>query len=297
MHKNIYLVLFLLYSGKVLSQSREFFTSSYTFVPSSSNDVGFSQLNAQINFPIDQKKGLFSSLRVDQYDFRYSSSLTPYTGSIEQFYNINYTLNHIRDLSKTWKLGARINLGAQSNFKASLSEEDFNIGGGVYVIKLIKKENGFARWLLGLNYTNRLGKPQLIPTIQYSKRYTDGTSFAVGFPNTYYQIRLGAKNSLKALAEIQGFYMNIADQPAFNEHTDMGKANYLSATAGVEFSRKVDENWTVTFKSSYSFVNEYRLMDTHDNEIHDFDLSPMLYISTGVKYNFKKKRKQIRNEK
>ena len=290
MHKKIYVVLIIMCSAKGFSQERNFFNSNYTFVPSRLNQVDFNHLKIQVNIPVKSKLGMFTnSLTFNHYKFNYDSNLILYTQSIRQLYRINYGVNYLKDLSDTWKMGARFVVGTQSNFQSKLSDEDFNLGGGLFFMKQIQKEKSKSQWVFGINYTNALGEQRLLPMIGYSKHYSSGSSFAIGFPNTFYKYQLDKKNSVKILAEAQGFYMNIADNPIIDENTSISKASFLSGLLGLEFNRKIDDNWTVVLKTSYSFLNEYSVLDLNENEIYDFNLSPVLYISTGIKFNLLRK--------
>lgn len=285
----------LLCLGKSFGQIRDFVSTSYTFVPSRLNQVDFNQSRTVVNIPIRTNIGLFSSsLSFDYYKFNYDANLVSYTQSLEEMYAANYRINYTRPISDSWQLGLNFLVGTQSNFGAPLSGEDFNLGGGLFFAKESSRNQSRSRLVVGINFTNALGEPRLLPMIGYTKIYDNGNVFALGFPNTFYRYQINERNSLTALVDVQGFYMNIGDRPEFDQNSNISKAFFISLASGLEFRHKIDENWGISLKSSYAFLNDYTLLDEDEVEIFDFDLAPVFYISTGLTFNINRKKNNLK---
>lgn len=296
MRKYLYFTAILMSSSIGWSQQQELISTSYVFVPNQNNQIDFSQSRTQINFPMKLKKGmLFHSISFDYYRLNYDANFMPYTESLERFYTMNYRINYTRNLSDTWQLGANFLVGAQSNFSTSISSEDFNLGGGLFVVKNSLGNKSRSRLVIGLNFSNALGEPRLLPMIGYTKIYNNGNAFALGFPNTFYNYQFNPKTSVKALLDFQGFYANVGVRPAFSQDENISRAFFLSAGLGLQLKRKIDANWSVFLKSTYSFLNDYTLLNEAEDEIFDFGLDPVFYISTGVTFNINRQ-KINRNE-
>jgi hypothetical protein len=295
MRKYLSIVVFLLCSGFGWSQQGDLISTSYVFVPSQNNQVDFSQSRTLINLPTKLKKGvLLQSVSFDYYKLNYDANLLPFTESIERFYAMNYRVNYIRSISKNWQFGTSFLVGTQSNFRSSISSEDFNLGGGLFFAKNSLGKQSRSRLVIGLNFSNALGEPRLLPMIGYTKIYNNGNAFALGFPNTFYNYQLNSKTSLKALLDFQGFYANVGDQPRLNQDENINKAFFLSAGLGLELKRKIDANWLVFLKSTYAFLNDYTLLNEAETEIIDFGLDPVFYISTGVTFNINRKQNNLK---
>jgi hypothetical protein len=278
-------------SGISWSQQEDMFSTSYVFVPNQNNQVDFSQSRTLINLPMELKQGfLFHSVSFDYYRLNYNANLMPYTESLERFYTMNYRINYTRNLSDTWQIGMNFLVGAQSNFSTSISSEDFNLGGGLFVVKNSSENKSRSRLVIGLNFSNALGEPRLLPMIGYTKTYNNGNAFALGFPNTFYNYQFNPKTSVRALLDFQGFYANVGDRPVFTQNETISRAFFLSAGLGLQLKRKVDKNWSVFLKSTYSFLNDYTLLNEAEEEIFDFGLDPVFYIATGVTFNIHRKK-------
>lgn len=291
MRKNLCIVCLTLYSVGLWSQQQDLISTSYTFVPSHSNSADFNQSRTMINLPKKLKKGfLIQSVSFDYYKFNYDANLLPYTESLERFYAANYRVNYTRPISKKWELGLNFLVGTQSNFSTSLSSEDFNLGGGLFMTKASIGKKSRSRLVVGINFTNALGEPRLLPMIGYTKIYHNGNAFALGFPSTFYKYQINPKTSLKTMLDFNGFYMNIGDRPRFDQNTNISRAFFLTGGLGLELKRKVDQNWAVFLKSTYSLINDYTLLDEDQVEIFDFNLDPVVYISTGVTFNINRKK-------
>ena len=55
-------------------------------------------------------------------------------------------------------------------------------------------------------------------------------------------------------------------------------------TSAFEYERNVDKNWFLNFKAGYDFNKKYRLNDSEDQTVYNFNTGNGSIFGIGIKY-------------
>lgn len=273
--------------GEVNVLDRDIFYLHYTSPNAISNDFNYQKWNTKFSFlPIKfNKLALFNTIGFDLHQFDYSADFEQInTNEITRFYNVNYSLFMNYKLSEKWSLNTLIAPFLLSNLKGDFSFNDFNLNGNVYVERtFFKKKIGYIQVGLGVGYMTLNGKTQIIPISQVKARYKKW-SFVLGLPNAYVKCDIHKRHSLKILGDLNDFSANLSGSKSFSENNQ--KAVFTTIATGLEYDFWLTSNVGIMFKSTYTIWGDYKIRDTNNDSLFDFETSfNKPFISVGIKFN------------
>lgn len=296
--KNFFKMMFLCFVVNVYGQlNGDVASFNYTISPSGSDDVHMESKNFRFNIPIRLKKGvLMNSLSYDYYNI--SNNQEGFEISdLEHFHRINYNLSYLFGSKNNWRFALRTGLSTSSNFSESLSHDDIQLTGSFTAIKTYRNESNASRLMFGLAYTTQIGRRLVLPIIRYYHEINSKLSYAIGFPMTQIDYKFTTKHKLSLSARINGFYANLSKDIAVNSNDLATGVSFRTGLLGASYDYRMDNVWSIYFKTEYAFYNNYDLVNGDGNSVHDYQLSSNLYFSTGVKLNLINNYKKKNNDK
>lgn len=257
----------------------------YAIAPLSEDGVDFSKISAKFSYPIKLKKGvLINSVGVDYFKMSYDDNFEIETQDLENLYNITYNLRYVYPLDNKWALMGQVGTSLSSNLRNSTQFDDFIISGGINAIRRGGTLENPSRLLFGLNYITVIGKPRILPMINYVKKVSDKFSYGLGFPNTHAKYNFSEKHSLKSLIWVNGFYTNLGNPIFINSNIEAEKASFRSISLGLEYKYSLNKRMSLNLKGGYTISNEYLLLDMNNNEVYNFNTDSEPYFSVGLKF-------------
>jgi hypothetical protein len=277
---------------------RDVFKLEHTYSPSS-DDFDYNSTEFKFNLPIKLKKGfLLNSLSFNYNNLSYNKDYIFNTNALENIYNIDYALAYSYPLKKKWMITARINPRISSNLEGNLSGDDVLINGALIATKRWGEPTKGSALTFGLAYATLSGRPGVVPFVSFKQVLNEKMSYAIGFPDTYFQYKLNAKHRFRAGLSVQGFYSNLSgnDNPVINGETAT-KIQFRNFLANIEYNYVFAKHWKLNASAGYSFSNEYILADDDQNELFDFEIENRPFFTFGVSYDIlgllKKKAKAV----
>lgn len=267
-------------------QLGDLFKVEHTYSPSS-DDFDYNSTEVQFNLPIKLKKGfLMNSLSFNYNNLSYNKDYMFNTNALETIYNIDYALAYAYPLDKSWVITARINPRISSNLEGSLSGDDILLNGALIATKRWGERGKGSALTFGLAYATLSGRPGVVPFVSFKQIINEKLSYAIGFPDTYFQYKLNEKHRFKTGLKVQGFYSNLSgnDNPVINGETAT-KIQFRNFLANIEYRYAFAKHWKLNASAGYSFSNDYILADDDQNELFDFDIENRPFFSIGVSYD------------
>ena len=269
--------------------SDNIFSFDYTMAPITTDDIAFNRTDFEISLPVKLKKGLLiNTVSADFYQFSYTKDYSFSTTDLSRFNFISYGLKYTHSLSNTWRLNSEAKASIASNLINNISYHDLLFMGEVSITKVFDKDKQEAL-TVGVNYSVITGKPKILPTINYSKQVNEKFSYGIGFPKTFAGYRLTNLSTLSSSLSLDGFYSNLTTPISVSYSEYATKASFSSTSLALEYSYKMDDYWSILFKGAYAFSNTYKLFNSNDNTIFDFNAKSKPFFSAGIKFNLKTK--------
>lgn len=276
--------------NKSVGQSNDdTFSFDYTLAPSTNDGIDFSKTDFKMSIPVKLKKGLLvNTLSADFYQFNYTNDYSFSTADLSTINDIGYGLKYTHSLSDTWEFNTQAQVSIVSNLATKISHNDVLFSGEASITKIINKDTP-ETLTVGLNYSTITGRPRMLPTINYIKQVSEKFSYGIGFPKTFAEYKITHLSTLKSSLSVDGFYSNLST-PIFVDDTDnASKASFSSTSLALEYHYKMDAYWGILFKGGYALSNTYKLIDSEDNTIFNFNTKPEPFFSAGIRFNLKTK--------
>lgn len=276
-------------ANKLYSQVEDsVFSFNYTMAPTGNDGVDFYVTDFAASIPIKTKKGLLTnSVGFGHYDVCYNDNFGFTTESVSDFYNMSYGLMYAYPLSHEWILSAEAKTSIVSNLEGSIDYGDLFLFGELSATRKIGSSEKNASLTLGVNYSAVTGKPRVLPTVSYIKSVNEKFSYGIGFPKTFTNYKINNMSSLKSFLMVDGLYANLNTPTFVNASEKVSKASLVSTSFGVEYNYVMDDFWMVSFKTGYSFYNNYTLTNPEGNKVIDFNTKSQPFFATGIKLNLK----------
>ena len=205
----------------------------------------------------------------------------------EIFHRIAYTITVIHRWDEDWTLSARLAPTLASDFEEKFSKDDFILQGSLLAVKNLNQYKKFGG---GLIYTTRLGKPFLLPAVQYYYE-KDKHYFHAFFPAFIdYAYHAGAKEKLDLgfRIGINGSNFNVGQSTYTNAEVD--RLNYVRVNIGPTITYKLTKMLQLEAFGGLNAKRIYKFEDAQGNTF-DFDSERSPFINIGLTVVPDRKRK------
>ncbi|MCD4835100.1 MAG: DUF6268 family outer membrane beta-barrel protein [Bacteroidales bacterium] len=280
----VYLNSYTQIIGEVNVLDRDIFYLDYTIPTSIDNDISYQKWSTKFGIPpIRFKKlNIVNGFGLDLHQFNYDNSNTT---SLDNFYNINYSLIAMYKFSGKWAVIASVSPIILSNLESNLSSDDFLLNGRIVAERtFLRKNKGYFRAALGLGYLTLNGTTQFKPIASIKSRLNEKWSFVLGIPNTYVKYDVNKKHTLKALLDLNDFSANVNNITITNEV--YSKAVFTVTSVGLEYNYWFKEPFGIMLRVTQTVFDSYELRNNDNNGIYDFNINPeQPFITVGIKFN------------
>lgn len=280
----VYLNSYTQIIGEVNVLDRDVFYLDYTIPTSIDNDISYQKWSTKFGIPPIRFKKLIivNGFGLDLHKFNYENN---YTASLDNFYNINYSLIAMYKFSGKWAVIASVSPILLSNLESNLSSDDFLLNGRIVAERtFLRKNKGYFRAALGLGYLTLNGTTQFKPIASIKSRLNEKWSFVLGIPNTYVKYDINKKHTLKALLDLNDFSANVNDITITNEV--YSKAVFTVTSVGLEYNYWFKEPFGIMLRVTQAVYDSYELRNNDNNGIYDFNINPeQPFITVGIKFN------------
>lgn len=289
--KKIIMVAFIISVGnKIYAQLSENLASfNYGLAPIGHDNIDFYKTDFKFNIPTVLKKGvLTNSIGFNNYRFNYTTDYSFSTEAISTIYDINYGIKYQFPIAKAWLLTTNAKAAFVSNLANAATKNDLFFTGDILIANSLGNEENPETLTLGVSYTTITGKPSLLPTVSYTKQVTNKFLFGIGFPKTFANYSINTINAIQLAFLVDGFYANLNDEISVNQTIKANKASFSSTSLALAYSYKMDDYWGISVKGGYAFSNKYKLLNSDDAMVFNFNTTSKPFFLAGITFNLKK---------
>lgn len=270
--------------GEVNVIDRDVFHLHYTTPNPIDNDISYQRWSTKFGIPPIRFKKLIimNGFGLDLHKFNYDNDNI---ASLDNFYNINYTLIARCKFSDKWAVNTSVSPILLSNLESNLSLDDFLLNGRIVAERtFLRKKEGYFRVALGLGYLTMNGTTQVKPIASIKSRLNEKWSFVLGVPNTYVKYDISKKHTIKTLLDLNDFSANLNNLTITNGV--YSKAVFTVTSVSLEYNYWFKEPFGVMVRATQAVYNSYELRNNNNNDIYDFKINPeQPFITVGIKFN------------
>lgn len=244
---------------------------------SKSTNINNTKIIFNIPFKIKNVQ-LLNTLKYKNFKFSFDDKIAINTKDIESINSISYGLSLKYPITANWFL--------KSYADISMTATHLNPDGKLLITGgiAIYRHNVKSTTEIGIGNYTFLGKPRILPKIEFTKIVDDRYAYTFGFPESNLTYNHNERNSFISEFILEGTYANLINYMAVGDNASLSHIDYSVLTFGIKYVHKLDVNWSFYLKAGGVIHNNYRLLSSDKINIEMFR-SP--FISTGVKFNLK----------
>lgn len=264
------------------------FTTDYFYYAPSDFDTDTGKGRIRVNelrtsfqfaFPVKDKK-VYLFNKVQHFLLDYVAEIDSQEASIQETYHsFQYTLGLIQVLPKRWRLLLNVSPTLASDFREPLSSDDF-------VLQLsamaMKRSGTHFQYGFGLAYTNRFGRPLLLPILSLTYKKDNWLTTAV-IPAYISQFYIFSDRSrVGVTAAIYGNLYNVSrDNAALS--LDLNRVSYSRITIGPEYQLRLFKDLYLNTKAGIVVRNILEFQDDDLNTELDLEVGRKLFFNVGLR--------------
>lgn len=259
-------------------KAQETFSANMNLKTEQTDQINFNETNIKVSISKTNETNKVSNT------FEYSKLHVDYElGSFSAFENLdrfNQFQNKI-EFSHTISTNTKLNfsLTPMFSFQENLNLDDFTLLGSVEVIEQLGSNISVA---IGFERSTLFGYPKFIPTLSLNYKLNEQSTIAVGFPDSKITYSNNVRNKFSLINSFNGRFYNLDQSANLNKETE--RMSLSQMTSAFEFERNVDKNWFLNFKAGYDFNKQYRLTDSENHNLYDFNTGQGYILGIGIKY-------------
>ncbi len=295
MHKNLFLLLLIVFSLNSFSQSTDLARLEYTYFPQKNSDNSFRRLRAQAAYPIELKKDgsyLIPGFEYRNVNFKYNDPELFETGDLDRFQSFTASLAYTFKMNETWRFGAQTGIKIASNFSQNdIFSDDLIYTGALFFVKIKESERLYDpyRLILGLQYSTTTGFPFPLPIVNYYRRWDEKWSYMLGTPKSNLKYYFNDKHEVQLFVTLDGFFSNI--QKNFDTTPRVGNDNSVAESmsmtillSGLGYEFRLTEHLKFYLYGGHTLINDIRLRDANRDDVYTINDTNTFYARSGLKF-------------
>ncbi|WP_130857965.1 DUF6268 family outer membrane beta-barrel protein [Olivibacter jilunii] len=243
--------------------------------------IGFREFGAYVNFPKVLKNNKTIIVNGLSYGFVEANLFDADSGNDfeRDFHRISYNFIAIHQLQNNWTLTARLSPTLASDFKESLSWDDYIMQGSLMAVKRLNPYTSIGG---GFVYTTNLGTPLPLPGFQM--RYEKGRQHLLIFLPAVidygYQLDAANKWKIGLRTGLNGANFNVSTSDNYIG-SEPDRLKYFRANVGPVVNYKITNVIQLEAFGGLSAMRKYRFEDHQGNE-SKYDSERSSFINIGI---------------
>ncbi|MEN2415595.1 DUF6268 family outer membrane beta-barrel protein [Flavobacterium mesophilum] len=210
--------------------------------------------------------------------------------------NINYDFDHYSELEnldrfnqfhnktdysfQAWdKTKVEFSLTPMFSFQQNLDWSDFTLLGSFEINQQLNSNTNIT---IGAARSTAFGNPKFIPLVAVNYILSEKSTISIGFPDSKISYSNNIRNKFNLTNSFNGSFYNL-DQKS-NAYYNASRMSLSQMTSAFEYERNVDGNWFLNFKAGYDFNKKYKLTDSEDHTLYNFNTGNGYILGIGIKY-------------
>ncbi|MBE61250.1 MAG: hypothetical protein CMB89_02705 [Flammeovirgaceae bacterium] len=243
-------------------------------------ETSFQEFGGFFSLPQVLKDGKIILINGFSYGFVKSKMINTIQGkeASKLYHRIGYSLTTVYRLGDSWLFSGRVAPTLASDLEQSLSRDDVIILGSLIATKKVNEQTKYGG---GLIYTTRLGRPLLLPLVQYSHE-VNRHSINVFLPALIrYNYSFGKSDEFGVGFKIapNGANFNASEDNFANVVVD--KLNYVRINIGPEFNYMITDMLQLEVSGGLSARRTYKYFDTQGDS-YDYNSKNGAFVSVSL---------------
>lgn len=286
-----YFVLFILscsFCNIASAQLTDIARLEYSFIPKSNSEDQYTRLRALFNYPIKISEDNYLIVGVEynrvilnlEDNYPFNTALLKTINVIDL--NIGYTFK----TSEKWRIGLKFNPRIASSLTTKITEDDFFMNGGIFVINDRTKDESTKkpyRLILGLTYNATTGVPFPLPFVSYYRRVNENWSFSAGVPKSNLKYFFNEKNIVQTFVALDGYFAHL-QEPSLVNGKKVDNISLSVAVGGLGYEHCFTKHLVTYIYTGYTFRLNNVLRNENREEVFKLDDINAFYLRTGIKF-------------
>ncbi len=257
-------------------KAQEKFSVNVDLKTEPTDKVDFNETNAGVFFSrtISSKSSIKNTLSYTNLNLSYDKDSFK---SIDQLRQIQDKFEFSHEILNAVKL--IFSLTPTANFQHNLDFSDLSLLGS---FEISRQLNSKTTLNIGASRTAIFGNPKFLPVASLNYKINENANLLVGFPDSKISYSNNIRNKFSLNNSFNGNFYNLDVQNNINNNAV--KAVLSQMTTSFEYERNVEKNWFLNFKAGYDFDKKYKLTDSKDHIVHDYNIGNGYVLGIGIKY-------------
>ncbi|WPO80766.1 DUF6268 family outer membrane beta-barrel protein [Flavobacterium sp. KACC 22761] len=245
--------------------------------PTDKIDFNESGISVVFNKKINPKNQIINTTEYSKLNINYD--LDPFS-ELENLDRFNQFHNKTEYSFQAWdKTKLKFSLTPMFSFQQHLDASDFTILGSFEINQQLNSNTTIS---IGVARSSIFGNPKFIPVTAINYNLSEKSTISVGFPDTKISYSNNIRNKFSLTNSFNGSFYNL-DQKS-DSYFNASKMSLSQMTSAFEYERNVDGNWFMNFKAGYDFNKNYKLTDSENHTMYNFNTSNGYILGIGIKY-------------
>jgi hypothetical protein len=257
-------------------KAQEKFSVNIDLKTEPTDKVDFNETNAGVFFSrtISSKSSIKNTLSYTNLNLSYDKDSFK---SIDQLRQIQDKFEFSHEILNAVKL--IFSLTPTANFQHNLDFSDLSLLGS---FEISRQLNSKTTLNIGASRTAVFGNLKFLPLASLNYKINENANLLVGFPDSKISYSNNIRNKFRLNNSFNGNFYNLDVQNNINNNA--AKAVFSQMTTSFEYERNVEKNWFLNFKAGYDFDKKYKLTDSKDHTVHDYNIGNRYVLGIGIKY-------------
>ncbi|MBW1657096.1 DUF6268 family outer membrane beta-barrel protein [Flavobacterium quisquiliarum] len=239
------------------------------------NNINFNETDIAVSY----KKNLGTRYKIAN-TLEYSNLKVSYELNQFDFYQEQDKFNQIQNKFEfsheiSEKTKWQFSIIPTANFQQNLDLSDITVLGNIAINQQLSSK---LNLVIGAGRTSIFGAPKFTPIAALDYKFSDKANLRVGFPDSQIIYSNNERNEFKLTNSFNGNFYHLDTSDAVD------KVVLSQITAAFEYDRNVSKNWFLNFKAGYDFNKKYKLVDSSNRQIYDYNIGNGYVLGIGIKY-------------
>ncbi|MTH16187.1 hypothetical protein GKZ88_11440 [Flavobacterium sp. LC2016-01] len=245
--------------------------------PTDKIDFNESSVSVLFNKKINSKNQLTNTTEYSKLSINYELNNFSSFENLDRFNQFQNKTDYLFQVSDKTKL--KFSVTPMFSFQENLDFSDFTLLGSFEVNQQLNSNTTIT---VGTARSAIFGAPKFIPLLAINYILSEKSTISVGFPDSQISYSNNIRNKFSLTNSFNGSYYYL-DQKSSSDY-NASKVSLSQMTSAFEYERNVDTNWFLNFKAGYDFNKKYKLTDSEDHTVYNFNTGNGSIFSIGIKY-------------
>lgn len=260
-------------------KAQEKFSVNMNLKAEPTDKIDFNETGIGVFFSktLNPKTSITNNLSFSNLNLNYDAGSAGTFESVDDLRQIQNKFEISKQILNSTKLN--FSLTPMASFQQNLDFSDFSLLGS---FEISQKLNSKATFNIGAARSSVFGNPKFMPIASFNYKVNDNTNVLAGFPDSKISYSNNIRNTFSLNNNFNGSFYNLDVQNKADNTAS--KAVLSQMTTSFEYERNVEKNWFLNFKAGYDFDKKYKLTDSKDHTVYDFNTGNGYVLGIGIKY-------------